>query len=205
MGILIAEEEKMEFDKTTTFKNLASSFASECQAGMRYQMIAQKALQQGYQTLSDEIKKIAKNETVHATRFFDLLTQNNGNMKSVPVNAGFPFENGTVEEMLAFAIDSETNESERIYPEFASVASSEGFEEIADTFRMTAEVEAHHKKIFEYLKERFESGTLFKNNVPKTYTCSKCGHEITANDAFQVCPLCKASQGFVNIVLPENL
>ncbi|MBO4594400.1 MAG: hypothetical protein J5697_01700, partial [Clostridia bacterium] len=46
--------------------------------------------------------------------FFDLLTQHNGNMKSVPVNAGYPFENGTVEEMLAFAVESERNEGELI-------------------------------------------------------------------------------------------
>ncbi len=195
----------MEFNQTKTLKNLAASFASECQAGMRYQMIAQAALQQGYQTLSDEIKKIAKNETVHATRFFDLLTQHNGNMKSVPVNAGFPFENGTVEEMLSFAVESERNEGELIYPEFAETARAEGFDDIADAFLKTAEIEKHHKKIFEYLKESFSSGTLFKNSKPQKYVCSKCGYEETAENAFRVCPLCKASQGFVSIVLPKDL
>ena len=195
----------MEFNQTKTFKNLAASFASECQAGMRYQMIAQAALQQGYQTLSDEIKKIAKNETVHATRFFDLLTEKNGNMKSVPVNAGYPFETGSVEEMLGFAIDSERNEGEVIYPDFAETAEQEGFKDVADAFRKTAEVEKHHKLIFEFLKERFANGTLFKSDKPVTYVCSKCGYEFTAENAFQVCPLCKASQGFVNIVLPEDL
>ena len=195
----------MEFNQTKTFKNLAASFASECQAGMRYQMIAQSALTQGYQTLNAEIKKIAKNETVHATRFFDLLTYHNGNMKSVPVNAGFPFETGSVEEMLGFAVDSERNESELIYPEFAEVAKNEGFPDVEEAFRLTAEVEAHHKLIFEFLKERFSTGTLFKNDKPVTYVCSKCGYEVTAENAFQICPLCKASQGFVNIVLPENL
>lgn len=195
----------MEFNQTKTFRNLAASFASECQAGMRYQMIAKAALKQGYQTLNDEIKKIAENETAHAIRFFDLLTSHNGNMKSVPVNAGYPFETGTVEEMLGFAADSERNESELIYPEFAETAMQEGFSDVADAFRLTAEVEAKHKIIFDYLKEHFSSGTLFKSDQPKTYVCSKCGYEATAENAFQICPLCQASQGFVNIVLPKDL
>ena len=45
----------MQFEKTETFQNLARSFAGECQAGMRYQLIAQTAMQEGYKTLSDEI------------------------------------------------------------------------------------------------------------------------------------------------------
>ena len=36
----------MQFDKTETFKNLARSFAGECQAGMRYQMIAKLAMKE---------------------------------------------------------------------------------------------------------------------------------------------------------------
>lgn len=59
----------MEFDKTQTFGNLARSFAGESQAGLRYQFIAQLAMKQGYKTLSDEIKYIARNETAHAKSF----------------------------------------------------------------------------------------------------------------------------------------
>lgn len=192
----------MEFNQTKTFKNLAASFASECQAGMRYQMIAQASLQQGYQTLSDEIKKIAKNETVHAKRFFDLLILHNGNMKNVPVNAGYPFESGTIDEMLEFASQSERNESQLIYPEFAETAFEEGFNDVGEAFKMTAEVEARHKEKFDYLYEGFKNGTLFKSEQPKKFVCSKCGYEATAQEAFTICPLCKASQGFVNLELP---
>ena len=34
----------MLFEKTETFYNLARSFAGECQAGMRYQLIAKTAM-----------------------------------------------------------------------------------------------------------------------------------------------------------------
>ena len=63
----------MQFDMTKTYNNLARSFAGESQAGMRYQLIAQAATQQGYVTLANTIRTLAKNETVHARRFFEEL------------------------------------------------------------------------------------------------------------------------------------
>ena len=65
----------MQFDQTKTYRNLARSFAGESQAGMRYQLIARQATQQGYITLADTVKTIAKNETVHARRFFEELNK----------------------------------------------------------------------------------------------------------------------------------
>ena len=64
----------MQFDKTKTYQNLARSFAGESQAGMRYQLIARACMEQGYVTLADTIKILAKNETEHARRFFEVLS-----------------------------------------------------------------------------------------------------------------------------------
>ena len=63
----------MQFDETKTYKNLARSFAGESQAGMRYQLIARAATQQGYIALAEAVKVLAKNETVHARRFMEEL------------------------------------------------------------------------------------------------------------------------------------
>ena len=59
----------MQFEDTATYVNLARSFAGESQAGMRYQLAARMATQQGYMTLADTIRSIAKNETVHRADF----------------------------------------------------------------------------------------------------------------------------------------
>ena len=54
----------MQFENTETFKNLARSFAGECQAGMRYQMIAKLAMKEKLKTaIIKEIKEIG-NELV---------------------------------------------------------------------------------------------------------------------------------------------
>ena len=68
----------MQFENTETFVNLARSFAGECQAGMRYQMIAKLAMKEGLKTLADAIRTIAKNETLHATQFFNKIIEKTG-------------------------------------------------------------------------------------------------------------------------------
>ena len=192
----------MEFDKTQTFRNLARSFAGESQAGLRYQFIAQLALKQGYKTLADEIKYIAHNETAHAKAFFDQINEKNGNTDNIDISAGYPFEGNTIENGLLTAANAEKAEV-GIYREFATTAEQEGFKDIADLFLRVAEVEGHHEIIFRYLYENFKNGTLFLSKENVTYECSNCGFKFTAKQAFSVCPLCKASQGFVKLQLPN--
>ncbi len=192
----------MQFDETQTYLNLARSFAGESQAGMRYQLIAREATAQGYIALADEIKVLAKNETVHARRFFEELTKRGKKLDNIVIDAGYPYHTGDLCEMLRLAAEDEKNEHSRIYPEFAKIASEEGFEDVAGLFNMVARVEIHHEQIFRYLHEAMESGNLYKNESPILYVCKECGHMHTATEAWTVCPLCKSSQGFVALNLP---
>ena len=192
----------MEFKDTKTFVNLTRSFAGESQAGMRYQMAAEKALQIGYKVLSDEIKIIAKNETKHAKVFFDYIIKYGGNINNAEICAGYPFNGDTLISAMKFSVEAEKNESGFIYPEFSKIAKAEGYNDIAETYKLIAEVESHHAIIFEYLYNNFTAGTLYKNSVPIIYKCSECGYLFTSAQAWNVCPLCHASQGFVELHLP---
>ena len=109
----------MQFDGTKTYNNLARSFAGESQAGMRYQLIARLATQQGYVTLADTIKVLAKNETEHARRFFEELSKRGENLENIDLNAGYPFHSGDLGESLALAAKDEHEEHAVIYPAFA--------------------------------------------------------------------------------------
>ena len=156
----------MQFEKTETFKNLARSFAGECLAGMRYLMIAKLAMQEKMKTLADAVRTIAKNETVHATQFFNKMIEKTGSRDNVTFDAGYPFHAGTLAEGWKFAAMDETNESEDIYPEFAVIAQKEGYEDIAALYRMIAEVERQHKIVFQYLCDGVKNGTLYKSESP---------------------------------------
>ena len=192
----------MQFEKTETFKNLARSFAGECQAGMRYQMIAKLAMKEKMKTLADAIRTIAKNETLHATQFFNKIIEKTGSRENIEIEAGYPFHAGTLAEGLKFASMDEKNETEEIYPSFAVTAKNEGFEDIAALYKMVAEVEGQHKIIFQYLHDAVRNGTLYKNESPILWICSECGYMHVAEEAWKICPLCKAEQGYVNLHLP---
>ena len=192
----------MNFDETKTYVNLARSFAGESQAGMRYQLIAREATAQGYIALADEIKVLAKNETVHARRFFEELTKRGQQLDNIVIDAGFPYHTGNLVEMLRLAAIDEKEEHERLYPEFAKIAKEEGFAPIAALFELVGNVEKHHEQIFRYLHEAMESGNLYKNESPILYVCKECGHKHTLKEAWTICPLCHSSQGFVALNLP---
>lgn len=192
----------MHFDETQTYLNLARSFAGESQAGMRYQLIAREATAQGYIALADEIKSLAKNETVHARRFFEELTKRGQKLDNIEIDAGYPYHTGDLVESLRLAAEDEKNEHSRIYPAFAKIAAEEGFNDVAGLFNMVARVEIHHEQIFRYLHEAMESGNLYKNESPILYVCKECGHMHTSTEAWTICPLCKSSQGFVALNVP---
>ena len=198
----------MEFTKTQTFHNLARGFAGECQAGMRYQLTVKMAMQQGYKVLADTIRTIAKNETNHAKVFFEAILQNAGSQDDVHIDASFPFHAGTLEDNLRFAAIDEQDEAENLYPRFAAIAREEGFGQIALKFEQTAKVEENHRIIFNYLFEAFKDGSLYKAERPMLWICGECGYMHTTKEAWNICPLCGASQGEVELHLPfkkENI
>jgi rubrerythrin len=192
----------MQFEKTETFRNLAKSFAGECQAGMRYQMIAKLAMQEELKTLSDTVKTIAKNETLHATQFFNAIQSHAGSQDNIVIDAGYPFHAGTLAEGLRFAQADEKSESDDIYPTFAEIAEKEGFKDIARLYRLVADVEKEHKIVFDYLANAVKDGTLYKSEKSTLWICSECGYRHASTEAWNVCPLCKAKQGYVELHLP---
>lgn len=190
----------MQLAKSETLINLARSFAGEAQAGLRYQFTAKKALNEGYKILSDKIKALAKNEVNHARVFFEAIVDNIGNTDNITFTAGFPYLGKTLEEGLRFAVKAENDEVE-IYQKFSEIAKNEGFTEIAQKFNMIAEVERRHADVFNQLHKDFVSGNLYNANEPFMWVCSECGHIETSISAWNVCPLCSSTQGFVELKL----
>ena len=169
---------------------------------MRYQMIAKLAMKEKMKTLADAVRTIAKNETLHATQFFNKIIEKTGSRDSIKFDAGYPYHMGTLAESLKFAAQDENDEMEDIYPSFALTAQKEGFEDIAALYKMVAEVEGQHKIIFQYLQDGVKNGTLYKSESPILWICSECGYMHVATEAWKVCPLCKAEQGYVDLHLP---
>ena len=192
----------MDFTQTQTYFNLARSFAGECQAGMRYQLIARDATAAGLTALADALRTIAKNETNHARVFFETLIKYAGSRDDIRVDAGYPFHTGTIAESLLFAAEDEKSEHETIYPSFACIAREEGYDDIARRFEEVAKVEKNHEIVFRYLHGAVRDGSLYACEHPVIWVCGECGYMHTAKEAWKVCPLCGAKQGEVDLHLP---
>lgn len=188
----------MDFKDSKTYKNLALSFSAECMAGLRYQMIADLLIKEGYQTLADTIKELAKNETWHAKQEMTLLNANAGDVNNINITGDFPFVAENVESGLLSAIKSEEQESV-FYNAAAKTAEEEGYNEIADKFRLIGEIELHHREVFSKILNDYKNGTLFRSDKEKTYTCANCGHFDKLYKAWNICPVCGSGQGFVKV------
>ncbi len=171
---------------TQTEQNLLKSFAGESQARNRYVFFASVAKKEGYVQISSIFEETAEQEKEHAKRFFKYLE---GGM--VEITASFPAGKiGTTAENLAAAAAGENEEWVELYPHFADVADSEGFPQIANTFRAIATVEAEHENRYLRLLERINDGTTFKREEEIKWQCRNCGYVHTGTDAPDLCPAC---------------
>lgn len=193
----------MELKNSKTYQNLARAYVGETQAYVRYQFIEYGARNQGYNALAEVVDKIVYNEFNHARILYTVIQQSSKEqIDNIQINAGYPFKEKW-DLTDNFALAAEDHESEiKMYKSFEKTARSEGFEDIANTFKMLADVEKQHKKTFENLHEQLKNNTLYTKDKPTTWRCSGCGFESTEKEAWDECPLCKAKQGFVNVKTP---
>lgn len=196
----------MNFNESVTKTNLARSFAAECQAGARYQFMSKMALQDQRQFLSDTMKTLAKNEMAHAKIFYDyIIEKSEGTVKNISIEAGYPYVEPELKCSLLEESRIELAEADNIYPSFARIAKDEGFDDIARSFEMIAEVEQTHHKILEYLGTLYKGNRLYKRENPTEWKCSSCGHVDISKEGFKQCPLCHVAQGYIIIDLEKEL
>ena len=190
----------MNFDESQTKTNLARAFAGECQAGARYQFIAQKAMEEGKKNIQMLFKTLAKNEMAHAKTFWDLIAENTSEpQENIEIKAGYPFQDDELLQMIKFASNNEKSENTTIYPSFSKIAEDEGFKEIAEKFKLVALVENDHFMVLNELYNKLKSKDLYKNSTEYNWKCGYCGHTLLGKQSFEICPLCNKDKGHVEL------
>jgi len=195
MHFQLKEVLSMELKGSQTEKNLLKSFAGESQARNRYTFFASVAKKEGYEQISAIFTETAGNEKEHAELFFKLLE---GGMTEI--TASYPAGViGTTAENLKEAADGEKLEWGTLYPDFAEVAEKEGFEEIANTFRMVAKVEKQHERRYRKLLANLEQGKVFKKDKIIKWKCRNCGHVYEGSEAPERCPVCDHARSYFEV------
>ena len=195
----------MKLIESQTYLNLAKAYAGESQARIRYEFIEYGARKEGYACLAEVIDKIVYNEFNHARMFYTKIQDASDKIiKNIDISAGYPFkQKWNLLENLKLASDDEEKET-LLYPEFAKTAKEEGFMEISTLFTNIAQIENCHKMLFLDLYNQLKNGSLYKKTKAVKWKCSGCGYEQTSKKAWDVCPVCLAKQGFVNLILSDN-
>jgi len=167
---------------TQTEKNLQAAFAGESQARNKYTYFASKAKKEGYEQIAALFLKTADNEKEHAKMWFKELE-------------GI----GTTAQNLAAAADGENYEWTDMYDEFAKTAEAEGFDKLAQKFRMVGEIEKTHEERYRALLHNVETAQVFEKSEVKVWECRNCGHVVIGTKAPEVCPVCDHPQSYFEL------
>ncbi len=185
----------MPLENSVTMYNLMRAFAGESQARNRYNMASRDARNEGYEAIAKIFDATAYQEQAHATVFYGFLSE--VNFKNFDITASYPVNVvKTTIEHLKHAVHNELDEYENVYKNFADIAKSEGFDNIAATFNMIAKIENIHAQRFKNLLDDFEDNKLYVKDGDQTWICTNCGHIHTGPSAPDVCPVCSEPRGY---------
>lgn len=154
-----------------TLENLQEAFAGESQANRKYLAFAKKADEEGYPQIAKLFRAAAAAETVHAHNHLRIM----GGVKSTMDN-------------LKAAIEGETFEYKKMYPEFISEANKEGNKDAASSFDLANKVEEVHASLYKKALEDLASG---KSRSLDYFVCGVCGNTVEGS-APDKCPICGA-------------
>ena len=167
---------------TQTEKNLMAAFSGESEARNKYTYFASKAKKEGFEQIAALFLKTADNEKEHAKLWFKELE-------------GI----GSTAENLAAAAAGENYEWTDMYDGFAKTAEEEGFHELAEKFRLVAEIERHHEERYRALLKNVETAKVFAKSEVKVWECRNCGHLVVGTNAPDLCPTCAQPQSFFEV------
>lgn len=162
-----------------TEENLKDALAGEAQARAKYVKWAGAANKEGHQAIAKVFLETADNEYEHSAMIMKLLDMV-----------------GTTEANLENAIEGETHEWTKMYPDYLKDAKNEGNVPAQKYFEHIIRIEQHHAKRYKLLLDRLQKGTLYKSDKEEVWFCTNCGYLHRGKEAPKVCPNCLHPQGY---------
>ena len=178
----------MDLNNSETKKNLEIAFSGESKARNLYTYFAGIAKKEGYEEIASVFLELASNEKEHAKIWYKYLcglSDTTSNLKN--------------------AISGEEYEYKSMYKSFELKAREEGFDEIADKFKMVGEIENRHANIFKKFLQYIENGDVFKNNSGAImWRCRNCGHVHFGVESPEKCPVCDHNKSYFERYYDES-
>jgi rubrerythrin len=168
-----------------TLDNLMAAYNGESNAHAKYVEFAKKADQEGFAGAAVLFRAAAKAEETHATRHGEVIAKLGGTPKA---EVKLP-KIGTTAENLKAALEGETYERDKMYPEFIAEAKAAGNREALRAFNFAIAAETEHAKLY-----GDASANLPQWKTARAfYVCPVCGKTVSVVD-FAKCPVCYTSK-----------
>jgi len=183
-----------------TPKKLFAAYVGESQARNRYTFFASIAKKEGYVLVSRIFQETADQEREHGLNFYKMLQEfkKEENFDDFLVNEMYPTTYGKTIENLKSAVNGETMEYTKLYPDLADTAEKEGFPHIAERTRAIARAEQHHAERYGKLLKIIGDDAFFKRGEKVVWVCLECGYEVELDELPEnfVCPSCSHPRSY---------
>lgn len=185
----------VDFKNSETKDNLMRAFAGESQARNRYTFAASQAKKEKLHVIEAVFTYTANQEKEHAEIFYNHLKEMAG--ETIHVDGGYPVDiTESIPELLRLAQHNEYEEHDPIYKSFGQKALEEGFNQIAQSFLLIAEIEKIHGDRFGKFAKWLEENKLFVSDVKTGWICLNCGYVYEGEKAPEKCPVCDHNKGY---------
>jgi len=183
-----------------TPKKLFAAYVGESQARNRYTFFASLAKKEGYVLISRIFQETADQEREHGLNFYKMLQEfkKEENFDDFLVNEMYPTTYGKTIENLKSAVNGETMEYTKLYPDLADTAEKEGYPHIAERTRAIARAEQHHAERYGKLLKLIGDDAFFKRGEKVVWVCLECGYEVELDELPKdfVCPSCSHPRAY---------
>ena len=183
-----------------TPKKLFAAYVGESQARNRYTFFASIAKKEGYVLISRIFQETADQEREHGLNFYKMLQEfkKEEDFDDFLVNEMYPTTYGKTIENLKSAVNGETMEYTKLYPDLADTAEKEGYPHIAERTRAIARAEQHHAERYGKLLKLIGDDAFFKRGEKVVWVCLECGYEVELDELPEdfVCPSCSHPRSY---------
>ncbi len=97
----------------------------------------------------------------------------------------------------------EHGEWTEMYARMSKEAKEEGFNELAYQFAAVGEIEKRHEERYQKLAELVKNNVVYNKTEKKVWICRNCGHIYVGEKAPEMCPVCKHSKAYFEILNEE--
>lgn len=185
----------MEFKDSVTKENLMRAFAGESQARNRYTIAAGVAKSNNLAVIEAVFTFTADQEKEHAEIFYNHLSELAG--ENIHIDGAYPIDISTdIAKLLRCAQHNEYEEHDDVYLHFAEKAKEEGFNKVAGSFALIAEIEKTHGDRFGLFADLIEQNKLFVSDVECAWMCLECGNIYRGKSVPAECPVCHHDRGY---------